>query len=129
MTRDKYKHPPRRVWITWDDAYPWEFERPDATEYMLVIKTGGFTCACCGRNTELRVNGKFCNECAGYRSAFTSDSARRAAEEIQAWANEQVSHVVTGNVVEVDDIAAIISKHFGINDVENVSKPTPDLQE
>jgi len=30
-------------------------------------ETGGFTCACCGRNMEVRVNGKFCNECAGAR--------------------------------------------------------------
>lgn len=32
-------------------------------------ETGGFTCDCCGRNMEVRINEKFCNECAGYRSS------------------------------------------------------------
>lgn len=45
-------------------------------------QTGGFTCDCCGRNMEVRINGKFCNECAGYRAAASSTHARAAAEEI-----------------------------------------------
>lgn len=40
---------------------------PTATE--TVGETGGFTCDCCGRNMEVRINGKFCNECAGCHSA------------------------------------------------------------
>lgn len=93
MTRNKYKHPPRRVWITWDDAYPWEFERPDATEYALVVKTGGFTCVCCGRNMEVRVNGKVCNECASYittarkeaREEAFKDAAQRLRDKAEDW--------------------------------------------
>lgn len=73
---------PERVWITWDDAYPWEFERPDATAYVRadlvnsVAATGGFTCQCCGRSMELRVDGKYCNECGVYLA-----TARKEARE------------------------------------------------
>lgn len=36
------------------------------------VVTGGFTCSCCQRNMELRINERFCNECATFHAATTT---------------------------------------------------------
>jgi hypothetical protein len=38
-------------------------------------ETGGFTCECCGRNCEVRIDRRFCKECAGYRAANGAEQA------------------------------------------------------
>lgn len=60
----------------------------------IVRQTGGFTCDCCGRNMEVRVDGKFCNECAGYRS--TANALPAAAAETVGEANLYEQAVTVG---------------------------------
>jgi len=70
-------------------------EFPAASVTTDAAATGGFECACCGRNMEVRVNGKWCNECAGSRLSDAAAVKRALIDRLkslqQEWASDNMN--------------------------------------
>lgn len=93
--------------------------------------TGGFTCDCCQRNMELRIDGKFCNECAASRAQPSPSLAdaiakvREMRDELQRRYNEsKIFDVADRYATQCDGLEAVITvlKSLTPSDVVLVSR-------